>query len=398
MNSVCPQGNQWLRTYNLITINDLSTSSDIEGISLVGRDIVSSSSANFAIKMNSLSGGASSIILGRNVTGGNAINVNHGSIYMADLAFPIKKNSDVQWRINARDFNMNAGNSGGKIIHKQELGATVDDVRRDIFAWSVELDNLPAGNTYEYPDPTGQPGPFKLKATYKDSKGVAVFNIQTGHFFGNTKIQQIEVFNTVGAAMIIVNVQGTNLEWKSGNMVGSFLTGISNRAKILWNFPEATSINMQSRNFMGGLLAPGATVTTRGNIDGVTAVGSLITSAEVHLPNLINKCPDNNAQPPVLPQASVSGATTTTTTTTTATTTRYQAPRGCCSGNHRDCHRSSFCNANSNNCLTRCGRGKVWLSDGAQSNCNSRWHRQCTTSSRPCCSGLTCRYNSCRPI
>ena len=126
MNSVCPQGNQWLRTYNLITINDLSTSSDIEGISLVGRDIVSSSSANFAIKMNSLSGGASSIILGRNVTGGNAINVNHGSIYMADLAFPIKKRSNVQWRINARDFNMNAGNSGGKIIHQQELGATVD--------------------------------------------------------------------------------------------------------------------------------------------------------------------------------------------------------------------------------------------------------------------------------
>eukprot|EP00977_Amphora_coffeiformis_P020402 scaffold8215_cov76-Amphora_coffeaeformis.AAC.1 len=63
-------------------------------------------------------------------------------------------------------------------------------------------------------------------------------------------------------------------------MVGSFLTQVSGRSKMIWNFYEATHIDFKSKNMMGNIVAPYAHVRTQANIDGATAVGSFESMSE----------------------------------------------------------------------------------------------------------------------
>ena len=81
----------------------------------------------------------------------------------------------------------------------------------------------------------------------------------------------------------MINVAGQTVNWTNGNMVGD-LTQSYWRERVIWNFYEATSINFGSKNMMGQVLAPNASVTTAGNIDGSIFAKNLTTTSEVHLP------------------------------------------------------------------------------------------------------------------
>ncbi|MBX3015872.1 MAG: choice-of-anchor A family protein, partial [Caldilineaceae bacterium] len=124
-------------------------------------------------------------------------------------------------------------------------------------------------------------------------------------------------------------VAGTSVNWNDGNKVSRF-TESTWRQQVIWNFYEATTIELGSRNFMGALLAPLATVKASGNIDGSAAVRSLSTTAELHQPEFSGTfsalCPATPTATATQTATRTPSATPTGTSTATRTATHTPVP------------------------------------------------------------------------
>lgn len=285
-----------MKQYNLITLDDLATASDVEGRTYVGGTFTTSNSANFALKLNGLAASDNTFVVVGNLAAGNAINLTAGSLRLGGER-------------NNRPINFNGG---GSLITDKTLSDTT--MTEYLKGGSLNLAQIASNNTL--PIPAGQPSALRFTVTKVNSDGLAVFNVKAADIFSNSAVQQVEL--TPGSAQtILINVSGSSVDWNNGNMVGQF-TDVTWRSKIIWNFYEATTINFNSRNFMGALLAPLANVTTSANVDGVAVVRAFNTTAEVHLPlfagSFGNVC------------AGAATATATTTPTQTVTPSRTPPP------------------------------------------------------------------------
>jgi choice-of-anchor A domain-containing protein len=267
-----------LGDYNLITLGDLSTNSDVEGRTFVGGSLTSAASANFAIHLNGTPASEETLVVVGNLVSGNPINLNAGSLRLGGNQ-------------NGRLINFNGG---GSLITDNTLSPAT--LTQQLQNASAELAQLTVGNSLSTPA-NSQPGPAIFHVQQVTECGVAVFHINAADLFSNQLIQQIEL-NAGSATTILINVAGQTVDWTAGNMVGSF-TNLNWRSKILWNFYEATSINLHARNFMGALLAPYAHVSAQANLDGSVAVKSLTTTSEVHQPEFSGElsclCPPSKA-------------------------------------------------------------------------------------------------------
>ncbi|MEX1018999.1 MAG: choice-of-anchor A family protein, partial [Litorilinea sp.] len=286
-----------LSHYNLITINDLSTSSDVEGRTFVGGTI----SNNGMTIGNQLPGDfvATDIsleIVGT-IGGGGSVNVIKGSARVGNtnsVAFTAPNN---QYTVNGvRLFDMSQGNSGANVAVDSGLASKQSQIADTLNAASSLLAAAPANNTATMP---GSLGPLTLVVNNKDANGLAVFNLSASQLLGAT-VQSIEIQNNANAETILINVSGSSVNWPGGkNLLGNWLNDASEdggRARTLWNFHEATSISM-GVNFKGALLAPKAALNAGSqNLDGAVAVKSLTNPGEVHLPvfsgNVTSTCPE----------------------------------------------------------------------------------------------------------
>lgn len=244
--------------YSLIVLNDLSTSSDVENRAFVGGSLVSTSSANFAINTNGVASTEPMLVVVGNIVAGNPINLNAGSLRLGGSS-------------NGRIINFNGGGSliADTSLSNGPITSKLQEASASLAAQAANNGVTIAGNA------------AKFQVTETTDDGVAIFQVAGADLFGGA-IAQIELVPG-GADTIVINVTGGSINWVSGNMVGSF-NSTNWRGNIIWNFPQATSINLGSYNFMGALLAPYAAVTAAGNLDGSVAVKSLTTSAEVHQP------------------------------------------------------------------------------------------------------------------
>lgn len=289
--------------YNLITLDDLSTSSDVEGRTFIGGNLVSSTSATFATRLSQSSPTEDTLSVVGNLAAGNPLNLNAGSLRLGGQR-------------NSRIINFNGR---GSLVADATLTDT--SVTATLLVASLDLANLTANNSVTIP--TGQPGPLRFTVNNVTSSGVAIFQVKGADIFNNSRVQQIEL-QPQSATTIIINVAGTTINWSDGNLVGNFVDNAW-RANVIWNFYEATTINLGSRNLMGALLAPLAAVKTSGNLDGAVAVRSLTTTAAVHQPEfagaLDSVCPTATPTNTVAPTA-----TSTPTGTPTGTPTRTSAP------------------------------------------------------------------------
>ncbi len=322
--NVCTAGAGWMAEYNLITIEDLSTSSDVEGKTFMGGDLTSSTSANFANQLSSISAISPTLEIAGIVQSGNPINVNNGSVLVDNDNTVVFASPNVGYDINDRRFNVNDGNDGATAATDSTLSSKAAQIKSDLEDWSSALSALTANNSVT--PPSGSPGPFNFNVDNKDANGVAVFNIADTDLFENSNVQQIEIINTIDAEVIIINVSGISVDWNYSNMVGSWLTGIDGRSKTIWNFYEATAIDLNARNFMGALLAPFASVKAQANIDGATAVKSLTTTSEVHLPLLDFDCDETPTPTPTPTETATHTPTPTDTPTATPTSTHTPTP------------------------------------------------------------------------
>jgi choice-of-anchor A domain-containing protein len=257
--------------YSLIVLDDLWTSSDVENRTFVGGSLISTESANFGINVNGIAATDTMLSVVHDLVAGNPLNLNAGSLRLGGAS-------------NGRPINFNGG---GSLIADSFLSdGPITTILQDATA---QLAAATADNGVILP--TGQPGPARFQVTTTPAGGVAVFQVSGAELFSNGLVQQIEL-SPGNAAAIVINVTGSTIDWSgNGNMVGEFTNSIW-RSRVIWNFPQATSINFGSHNMMGAVLAPYAALTTSANLDGSVAVRALTTSAEVHQPTFVGEIGD----------------------------------------------------------------------------------------------------------
>lgn len=252
-----------INNYSLTVLGDLHSTSEVEGRAFVGGNLGGPAS-NYGTHLTPASEylGVDVLTVGGNI---NAINVN---LNAGNLRLGGSLNGNVNY------------NGGGSLIQDASVPAMVGAFAAQLNSTSAFLRDLAATSTASVPN--GQPGPLVLNAVPQGPEGVAVFNLDGATLFNNPLVQQIELALN-GAQSVIVNVSGSSINWNHGNMVGQMHTEFA-RSHVLFNFFEATSINLGGRAFSGALLAPNAHLTFNGVIDGSVAVASLDQFGEVHLP------------------------------------------------------------------------------------------------------------------
>ena len=280
----------YMSSYNVITLEDLKTTSDVENRTIVCGSLLATQ-ANFAIHLNNgnISPASYSLAINGATTAGNSINVNGGSVALGPTRpNRIVKNGNIQYKVDDQiQFNINQGNEGATIKIDDTLPQICAEIKSSIQSLSQTLAQLPSNNNATFP--SSQPGPLNFYANNVDANGVVVFNLPGSSVFNDkNNIQQIEFFpQNKNIQLVVFNLFGTTINWAGGNLVGSWFDSISlGRAHTIWNFPEATTINFNG-NMKGAVLAPYATLVTRINIDGAVAVKSLDTSGEVHDPPIV---------------------------------------------------------------------------------------------------------------
>lgn len=258
-----------LNQFNLIVTGNLNSQSEVEGRTLIGGSL-SGSASNYGVMLNpAQSLGTDVLVVGGNITAQN-VNINAGNLRLGGTN-------------GAQNLNFNGG---GQLIADPSISGIGATVGAELASNSQALAQLAATNTVNFPSP--QPGPLNFQCI-PDSNGLAVFNVPGSLVFSNNNVQQIDI-NFNGATNVIINVTGTNINFTQGNFVGNF-TSMFARSRVLWNFHQATNIDIGGKAFNGALLAPAASYTSQGVNEGSVYVASFTQRGEVHLPGYIGIVP-----------------------------------------------------------------------------------------------------------
>lgn len=258
-----------LNDWNLIVATNVTSTSEVEGRAIIGGNLGGTSS-NYATRLTPASSflNVDALVIGGGLSAQN-IQVNGGRARLAGSR-------------GSTNFNMNGG--GALIQNDASVASFITSAIAEMNAASATLRTLPttAGSTVAIPGGNGQPGPLNFDVGAPVGNGVAVFNLNAAQIFSNNFVQEIGI-NLRAASSVVINVAGSSVNFNQGNFIGSF-NSLFARANVLWNFYEATSIDLGSRAFNGALLAPSAHLTFEGVVEGSVFVRSLDQRGEVHLP------------------------------------------------------------------------------------------------------------------
>nr|WP_246204884.1 choice-of-anchor A family protein [Altericroceibacterium indicum] len=266
-----------LKTWNLVVLGNLNSSSEVEGRTFVGGNLTGNSS-NYNIRpLPASPTDTPGLTVVGNVTG-NHKNLNNGS------------GAVVGGNVNS-GFNLNGAPQtvlvGGKISNTNVNSNTVKSdlassdpafmqnltqqkslIETSMGNLSYSMSTEPANSTLGI---SGNRGTFNAKP---NADGVAVFNISSGDL---DKIGEIQ-FNLNGADTVVVNVSGANI-----NLNDNFLGGTNNLGEhVIWNFYEAKTLSL-STAWGGSVLAPEATAATSNYIQGSAVFGNLQQNGEFHI-------------------------------------------------------------------------------------------------------------------
>lgn len=264
-----------LQDYNVVTVEDFETTSHVDGKVFVGGDLIANQKIGVGEHLNSPYIGASLQVSGY-VGGNSGISVK-GQMEVGESNTISTFDNGNKVKVNNQEIQ----NSSGVSI-ENNLAATATTYENELNQASAAFQAMEANSSISYKENK------RTTLTVDNSLSTgdfAVFNLDDmNKFFSNTPNQEAEIIanNIADIAGIIINVSGETIKQASNNsMLGNVLSNF--REKVLWNFYEATTISLSANNFMGTLLAPLATVTAFGDIDGSVGAYSLITTREVHL-------------------------------------------------------------------------------------------------------------------
>ncbi len=264
--SACANAVAYLSNYGLITIDDLNTNADVHYNVFVGGDLIRYPGGGDYLGSDGVFSDPTA--RGLEVAGKvkNGANIKYSGAFFPPPANTISKINANQYQVNGYAYNLNT--SGAKLFYDVTLADKAAQIKSDLEAASTQLANAVANNTAS--------GNLTFNVNYKDANGIAVFHIAAGDIAQNANVQ---LNNNVNANTIIINVSGTNVNWTNGVNVN---ISQNNWSKILWNFPQATSISVSS--LKGIVLAPFATFSSNSANEGSVAVKTYNGNGEIHRP------------------------------------------------------------------------------------------------------------------
>lgn len=249
-----------LSDYNLILFGDLSTTSNVKvyGKALIGGDL--KSSGEFGSHLTDASFNAT-----------NNVEV-IGSVKSPNLTV---QNGYLGYGNTKTIGNLNCNESG---LPQNSCVRKLDDVAEVSARLASFYDDLSAESAfYRNYDLTGNIAGTKLSYTGL-ATDLVVFNIAGSDLFVSNASWQLDFGN---AANVVINVSGTSLSNPgSVNLSGSGFT-TNTYSNILWNFYEATSLNL-ANGWKGNVLALGADVKIANDIDGSLAAKSYDGRGQIH--------------------------------------------------------------------------------------------------------------------
>lgn len=259
-----------LNQFNVITTGDLDTNQDVEGRAYVGGNLIGGTK-QVNIRTTSPVSAFDDLVVVGNVTGGN-VNLNNGG------------NATVGGDVTNGVFELNGHGTlrvGGKLtaVANQGTKLTNQTVFDPNFADRFPMDvaaELASGSAWF----SGLGGGAatvsgnRLVFDTASAGGETVYNIDFSVF---STISEIDL-KLAGADSVVINVTGAG-----GEIADNFLGGpFAASSKVLWNFAEATSLDLKTQ-FFGSILAPLATVTNVTPIEGSLAARAAVLRGEMHL-------------------------------------------------------------------------------------------------------------------
>ncbi len=266
-----------LRTWNLVVLGDLNSTSEVEGKTWVSGDLTgSSSNYQIASSIDNSDGVAGLTVVG-DVTGSTK-NLDNGSgaVIGGNVTSGFNLNGATQTvqvggTISNTNVNSNVVESG--------LAASDPAYIQNLTQQASLIETSTQGLAYTFSqmDATSTVSISGTSATFTavaNSDGVAVFNIDAATLEGITEIS----FDTGGADTVIVNVSGTSITLDQ-NFLGN-ASGLGE--SVIWNFYEAKDLTL-STGWYGSILAPYAAATTYNFIEGSAVFASLNQYGEMHV-------------------------------------------------------------------------------------------------------------------
>ncbi len=240
-----------LSEWNLIVKNNVTTSSEVDGSTLIGGNLIGTS--NYSIHSVTASNG-DGLAVGGNIVSGD-IHINNGG--------------------NLRLGGSNSGtvllNGGGTTIVDPTVSAQVAADFTYLYSLGSTLAALTPNGTLD------GAGNFNAVPVNMGGQLVAVYNVTAASLTGLGQLN----LNLGSANSVIINVTGDPVSFIAPpNIIGGF--NQANSSKILWNLTEATNVSVNN-SFNGALLAPLADLKVLGGgMNGTVAVASISQqSAEI---------------------------------------------------------------------------------------------------------------------
>jgi choice-of-anchor A domain-containing protein len=235
-----------LKDFDLISFGNATTTSDIEGASIVGGNFSGATVYNNPKGVALPAGYSALTVYGS--TSGNSINMNNGgSAYVGG-----NKGAHINF------------NGGGSYVGAPPN--TIAQFQSTFDTFSTSLSQLAATSTFPAINNN------EVITATPNSKGVAVFDISAAQL---DLIPSYKI-NLNGASTVIFNVSGTTVNFNANAESGA--TPANN---IIWNFYQATSVDFGTL-IAGSVLAPWANVTNNNQIDGTLVAKSFTGQGEIH--------------------------------------------------------------------------------------------------------------------
>ncbi len=250
-----PSNGDLLTGFNAMTLHDFRSTADSEGPILVGGDLTGSATVmNYAAVLPSSLGGFGSInVLGN--TAGATYNANNLSVKVGTAS-------------QGATFS-----GAGSVTYNAAFPTPFNTMWQQIATLSATLSLLKntSGSSLSGSGFTAGAG------TVSGVSNVAVLNLTSAQLeaIGNPTM------NLGSASLFIINVDTSGTGGNYTPAGGTNFNGQAYAGNVLWNFYNATSIAITTE-FAGTIIAPNATVTNSGPIDGGLVASNFVGNGELH--------------------------------------------------------------------------------------------------------------------
>ncbi|WP_337174121.1 collagen-binding domain-containing protein [Paludisphaera sp.] len=267
-----------LRDWNVVVTGNAYVRHETEGPVRVGGDL-NVVGGQYGIKPRAGTMAGSGVGL---MVGGNVVGAQHGGVKLDQGANAVIGGASTPTNVFA--------NGPATVDDASVRGIGASDAAL-LRTYSDGFKALAPTNSFQLNDVNNK-GLFVVAA---NSVGNAVFNVQAADVFGDSRLGSL-VLDLNGRQFadgesVIINVAGEVISFLGGrNFDGDFNTPdpdspnvpallIPGNPHVIWNFYEATVIDMLRGNFKGAMLAPNAILKNTNTIDGGVFVRQLGTSA-----------------------------------------------------------------------------------------------------------------------